>query len=231
MPDTLSDSCTSEEMSASTPCLVDVMRRRWSPTRRAISTKTGVRAREKTARRQSSRNIATTVATTVVTLETIEVAVERDDGLHAADVVGDARLDLARAGAGEEGEREALQVAVDLRAQVVHDPLADDVRQPRLADPEHAGDDRDGDHPGDEQDQQAVVVLRDGDVEDVAQQERRDHPEPGGDDDERQHRGQPAAVGAEERGDAADLDLRALRGLAGARPAAAASAALGSRPS
>ena len=38
-------------------------------------TKNGSEAREKTARRQSSRNIATTLARTVVTLETIEVAV------------------------------------------------------------------------------------------------------------------------------------------------------------
>ena len=75
MPETLSDSCTSEEMSAITPCLVAVIRLRWLPTRRAISTNTGVSASEKTASRQSSRNIATTVATTVVTLETIDVAV------------------------------------------------------------------------------------------------------------------------------------------------------------
>ena len=75
MPETLSDSWTSDEMSAITPCLVAVMRLRWRPTRRAISTKNGVSASEKTASRQSSRNIATTVATTVVTLETIDVAV------------------------------------------------------------------------------------------------------------------------------------------------------------
>ena len=71
----------------------------------------------------------------------------RDDVLHAADVVGDPRLDLARAGAREEGEREPLEVAVDLRAQVVHDLLADHVGEPGLADAEHAGGDGDGDHP------------------------------------------------------------------------------------
>ena len=48
---------------------------RWLPTRRASSTKNGVRPSENSARRQSSRNIATTLAITVVTLETIEVAV------------------------------------------------------------------------------------------------------------------------------------------------------------
>ena len=76
MPDTLSDSCTSEEMSASAPCLVAVIRLRSLPTRRESAAKNGSRPSEKTARRQSSRNIATTVASTVVTLETIEVAVE-----------------------------------------------------------------------------------------------------------------------------------------------------------
>ena len=75
MPDTLSDSCTSEEMSAIALCRVAVIRRRWAPTRRASAVKNGSRPSENTARRQSSRNIATTVAATVVTLETIEVAV------------------------------------------------------------------------------------------------------------------------------------------------------------
>ena len=50
---------------------------------------------------------------TVVTFETIEVAVVVTTCLHAADVVGDARLDLAGARAREEREREPLQVAVD----------------------------------------------------------------------------------------------------------------------
>jgi hypothetical protein len=68
---------------------------------------------------------------------------------------------------------------VDLRAQVVHHALADDVGEPRLPDAEHAGRDRDGDHAGHQQDQQAVVVLRDRDVEDVAQQERGDDAEAG----------------------------------------------------
>ena len=75
IPETLSDSCTSEEMSAIAPCLTVVIFLRWLPTRRASSTKNGVSPSENSASRQSSRNIATTLATTVVTLETIEVAV------------------------------------------------------------------------------------------------------------------------------------------------------------
>ena len=49
--------------------------RRWLPTRRASSTKNGSSASENSASRQSSRNIATTLAITVVTLPTIEAAV------------------------------------------------------------------------------------------------------------------------------------------------------------
>ena len=76
IPLTESDSCTSDEMSAIAPWRVEAIRRRWSPTRRASSTKNGVSASENSASRQSSSDIATTVASTVVTLETIEVAVD-----------------------------------------------------------------------------------------------------------------------------------------------------------
>ena len=75
MPETDSDSWTSEEMSAIAPCLVAVISRRWLPTVAASSTKIGVSASENSASRQSSSSIATTVAITVVTFETIEVAV------------------------------------------------------------------------------------------------------------------------------------------------------------
>lgn len=46
------------------------------PTRRLIHTNTGSRSRETTVRRQSRATIATIVATTLVRLETSEVAVE-----------------------------------------------------------------------------------------------------------------------------------------------------------
>ena len=75
MPETLSDSCTSEEMSAIAPCLVAVISRRRLPTCRAISTKIGVSANENSASRQSRISIAITVAITVVTFEVIDVAV------------------------------------------------------------------------------------------------------------------------------------------------------------
>ncbi len=76
MPETESDSCTSEEMSASDCCCTVVILRRWAPTLRVISTKTGISASEKSASSQLSRNIATTVAITVVTVDITEVAVD-----------------------------------------------------------------------------------------------------------------------------------------------------------
>ncbi len=76
IPLTDSDSCTSEDMSAIAPCLTVVILRRWLPTRRASRTKKGSSARLKSASRQSSRTIATTLAITVVTLPTIDAAVE-----------------------------------------------------------------------------------------------------------------------------------------------------------
>ena len=51
-------------------------RRRSAPTRRVSSTKKGTRITDRIASRQSSRNIATSAARTVVTLETTLVAVE-----------------------------------------------------------------------------------------------------------------------------------------------------------
>jgi hypothetical protein len=62
-------------MSASRPCRTEVMRLRSSPTRRVSQRKNGSRNREKTASRQSSATIATSVASTVVTFDMIDVAV------------------------------------------------------------------------------------------------------------------------------------------------------------
>ena len=62
-------------MSASCPWRSAVIRRRSAPTRRVSQTKKGSSPSANSARRQSSRNIATPAASTVVTLETIEVAV------------------------------------------------------------------------------------------------------------------------------------------------------------
>ena len=57
----------------------------------------------------------------------------RDDRLQAPDVVGDAGLDLAGAGLGEEGDGLALQVGEDVGAQAVHHLLPDAGARPRSA--------------------------------------------------------------------------------------------------
>ena len=101
-----------------------------------------------------------------------------DGGLHAADVVGDAGLHLAGAGAGEERERHALQVAVDGGAQVVHDALADGGGDQRLQTPKTLVTTAIADHAEREQAQQPGAALGDRGVEDLAQQERRHDPEP-----------------------------------------------------
>ena len=76
MPDTDRDSCTIEDTSAREACSSSVTFRRWSPTRFVSQTNSGRSARAKTARRQSRSTMAPTVASTVVTFETTEVAVE-----------------------------------------------------------------------------------------------------------------------------------------------------------
>ena len=83
---------------------------------------------------------------------------------------------LTRPRAREEREREPLQVLVDGGAQVVHHALPDLVREQRLHDAERPGDDRDRDHPRDEQVQQLEIPFGEGDVEDLLDQERRIEP-------------------------------------------------------
>jgi hypothetical protein len=75
MPETLSDSSTSVEMSAIVSWRLVVIFLRSAPTRLVRKTNSGSRTRLNAARRQSSRNIATTVASTVVRFETMLVAV------------------------------------------------------------------------------------------------------------------------------------------------------------
>ena len=75
IPETDSDSCTRLEMSASVSCVDFAILRRSLPTRRVSSTKTGISANANSASCQLSRIMPTIVASTVVTLETIDVAV------------------------------------------------------------------------------------------------------------------------------------------------------------
>ena len=76
IPETESDSWTIDETSARDACRSAVTFFRCAPTRFVSQTKSGRSASANTARRQSRSTIATTVASTVVTFESTEVAVD-----------------------------------------------------------------------------------------------------------------------------------------------------------
>jgi DNA-binding MarR family transcriptional regulator len=134
-----------------------------------------------------------------------------DDGLHAADVVGDPRLHLTGAGAGEEGDRLALQVREHVGAQPVHDLLADLRRDQGLGDAQHGCDGGDGDHADHEPDEQGQVPLRQGVVDDGAQQERRGHRRDRRQRDQRGDDDDGPAVRCEQARDPPQRDLAGLR--------------------
>ena len=76
IPETESDSCTIEETSASEAWRSAVTFLRCAPTRFVSHTKSGRSASANAARRQSSRIMAATVAITVVTFASTDVAVD-----------------------------------------------------------------------------------------------------------------------------------------------------------
>ena len=132
IPDTDSDSCTRLEMSASVSWVVFAIRRRsLADTPRQQHEQRDQREREQRQlpaqqehadhRRDDRRHIRRDRGGGV-----------RDHVLDAADVVRDPRLDLAGAGAREEGERQLLEMPEDGRPQVVHDALPDLIGQQRL---------------------------------------------------------------------------------------------------
>jgi hypothetical protein len=152
--------------------------------------------------------MAMIVATTVVRFRHERGRGGRDGGLHAADVVGDARLHLAGAGLGEEGQRHALQVRVDGGTQVVHDPLPHLGRHVGLRHAEGAVGDRHDDHAEREQRQQAGSPLGQGYVDDLADQERVDQRDEGRSADEDGDEQQAPSVRAEEPQDTPGRHVR-----------------------
>ena len=86
--------------------------------------------------RQDSATIATAVATAVVRLEAMEVAVEVTTASMPPMSFCDAGLHLAGAGPGEERDRLPLQVGEHAGPQPVHDLLSDLGADPGLDDAE-----------------------------------------------------------------------------------------------
>ena len=202
IPLTLSDSSISALMSARRPWRTVVMRLRSAPTRRVSHRKNGSSARLKTARRQSSANIATTVASTVVTLETIEVAVDVTTfctppmSLAMRDWTSPVRVRVKKAS----DMRCRWRYTAARRSCITRWPTRFDSHV--CPTPRTPVDDRHADHPQHEPGQQRRVVLRDRDVEDLAQQERRGHRQRRRQGDEREDGEQPPPVWPEECGDA-----------------------------
>ena len=164
-------------------------------------------SRQTSASFHSITSAAMPTVTAAKTFCTIDDAVDGHHVVDAADVVGDARLQLAGPGAGEEPQRHPLQVRVHADPQVVHDPLADrgwPARcRRRRARPRRR---RATSMPPASQLTSDGAALGQRAVDDLAQQERRGHVGQrlrGRDADQREHL---PAVRAEQPGDAAQRD-------------------------
>ena len=157
IPDTESVSSVIAVRSASVFCVLLATFRRARPTLTVSQTKIGVMQSDRIVSCTEISSIAIDELAMMTTFDSRLAAVRGHDGLHAADVVRQTRLDLARPGGREEPQRHVLQVLVERVAEVLHDLEADQVRQVRLPDADRAGDDRDDDHDPHE-DQQRVHV-------------------------------------------------------------------------
>jgi hypothetical protein len=111
-------------------------------------------------------------------------------------------------------------VVIQGAAQVAHDALPDLVVEIALADPDQAGDDRDGDHEQDEEVEQAPVEMPDGDVDEQLEQDRVDDAQAAGQQDRAEDDQDLEPVGDEEDDDLPRGDIAPLarhRGLFPAR--------------
>ena len=135
IPETDSDSWTIEETSASETWRSAVTFLRCSPTRFVSQTNSGSRMSANSREPPVEQEHRDDRRDHRGHVREHRGRRRSDDRVDAADVVRDAALHVARARAREEGEREPLQVPVDGGAQVVHDRLADLVREQRLETP------------------------------------------------------------------------------------------------
>ena len=113
--------------------------------------------------------------------------------LHAAHVVLEARDDFARLGVREEAQGLAEQTVEHVDADLVHHALPHEGCEVALPHPDQARQDRRADHAGDEQVEQPAVVTRNGAVDQIPDEKRRQEPEQCARDDadQDQRRGTP----------------------------------------
>ena len=125
---------------------------------------------------------------------------------HSSHVVGHSGLDLPGAGAGEEVEGQALEMAEQPVPQVSHDPLADGVGKVGLEDADAAGDGDDARHEGGNLPQQVEVGASGGGeqglVENHLDQQGVDYSQPCGEEDQQTDQKDLGQVGPEGCGDA-----------------------------
>ncbi len=115
------------------------------------------------------------VLSTPEMLETMLVA----HTLDAIHVVGEARLDFPSARRGKEAQGHALQVNIELIAEIAHHLLTDQIVQVRLAYPDQPGEDGYGKHDAGQDQEQSHVALSDGVIEDHANQQGVDQSQNG----------------------------------------------------
>ena len=131
-------------------------------------------------------------------------------GHHVVDVVdvgGDAVHDLAGLRAGEERERHVVEVRDEGRADVAHDPLADQRVEIALIDADHAARDRAHHHAGDVEADEPHIVLGDRVVDDPFRKQRRHQADDRADHDAQEHRRFLLPIGQEKGAQPPPIDL------------------------
>jgi hypothetical protein len=111
-------------------------------------------------------------------------------------------------------------VGVQAIAQVLHHPVADEVRQVGLTDAEQTRDDGDGDHDRDERVEQTEVRSAVGEqrvVEYDLDEQRVDDAQPGRDQDRYEDQRSPAPVGLKQADDPLDESRPRFPAFAGQR--------------
>ena len=132
IPDTDSVSWVIVDISAVSVCMWRVYRSRREPTARVANTKSGIASSVTTVSCHDSRNIATSALAKVIAVREDRRQRRRHRVLGARHVRRQPRLEIAGARAGEERQRERLQVAVEPIAELAEHELTERVGLDRL---------------------------------------------------------------------------------------------------